>query len=83
MPNVRFSAQVQLQLALGAGDRDVEQAPLLGDGGRGLGVADGDEPVLEAGQVHDRPLEALGRVEGGDVDGVAAAGRAGRTWRCR
>jgi hypothetical protein len=34
-------------------------------------MGDGDEAVLQPGQVHDRPLQALGRVEGGHRDGVA------------
>ena len=62
------------ELALGPGHRHVEQARLLGLGGRGAGVGDGHVAVLDAGEVHGRPLEALGGVERGDVDGIAPAG---------
>ena len=60
-------------LPLGAGDGDVEEPQLLGQGLAGAGVADRDQPLLHAGEVHDRPLEPLGRVEGRDLDGVAVA----------
>ena len=61
-----------MQLLAGPGECDVEEATLLVDRVGVLGKVDGDEALLEPGQVHDRPLEALGRVEGDDLDGVAA-----------
>ena len=61
-------AEVQLPLRPGQGD--VEEAALLGQGGRRLGVGDRDEAPLQAGDEHDRPLQALGLVEGEQLHGV-------------
>ena len=55
-----------VELAPGPRDRHVEQSPLLGPGVGRLGVADGHQPLLEPGQEHDLPLQALGRMEGGE-----------------
>ena len=60
----------------GAGQRDVEQAPLFGFGRGRRGVADRHQALLEPGDEHDRPFEALGAVERDDLDRVA--GRVGR-----
>ncbi len=59
-----------MQGLLGTAQRHVEKAPLLGQGFGVTRVGDGHKPLLEAGDVHDGPLEALGPVEGGDLDGV-------------
>ena len=59
-----------MQSHLGSAQRHVEQAALLGKGGRLAGVGDRDEALLEPGHVDGFPLQALGGMEGGDLDGV-------------
>ena len=54
----------------GAGEGDVEQSPLLLDLGRGLRHGDRQQPVARADHEHDRPLQALGGMDGGEGDAV-------------
>ena len=61
---MRERAQWMCDLALGAGDGDVEQPGLLVLFGSPSGRPDGDRAVLAADDVDDRPLEALGGVDG-------------------
>ncbi len=63
----------KVELILGSGEGNVQQAHLLAQLGPGRGVDDGDEPVLQSGDVDHRPFEALGPVEGDQIDGVVAA----------
>src|SRR5439155_25800379 len=62
-----------MQLLFGSRDGDVEQPALFLDGILTGGMADGDEPALETYEEHDRPFEALGGVEGCQLDTVVAA----------
>src|SRR5437660_8111641 len=61
-----------MELALGAGGRDVEEAALLVARRGSVGPSYRHEAALEAGEEHHRPLEPLRRVERGERDAVAA-----------
>ena len=61
----------EVQHALGAAERDVEQALLLVHRLGRLGVRDRHQPAFEPGDEHGVELEALGAVEREQLDGVA------------
>ena len=60
-------APQDVQLLFGSGDGHMEQAALLSPGCGGTGVGDGHEPVLQAHEMDDGPLQSLGGVEGHQV----------------
>ena len=63
-----------MQRALGAAQRDVEEPLLLVERVGGLGVGDRDEAPFEPGDEDRVELEALGAVEGEQLDGIVAGG---------
>ena len=63
-----------MELAFGAGGGNVEEAPLFGAGVGALSESDRNITVLNADQVHDRPFEALGRMEGAELDAIGDGG---------
>ena len=67
-----------VQLVLGPTQCHVEQAPFLVLGGHGRGPRDRHQAPLEPGDEHQLPLEALGPVEGDEVDAGRLVRRAGR-----
>ena len=71
---------VQVQVVAGPGQRDVEQAVFLGQPVRVTeGHVAGQRAVDQVRDVHDRPLQALGGVDGGDGQVVLVqAGRSGQ-----
>ncbi len=69
-PSARARAYERTQVLPGPRDADVEQAALLLDRRLRLGHRDGEEPLAQADDEDGVPLEALGRVEGGERDAV-------------
>ena len=63
-----------MEFAFGAGGGNVEEAPLFGAGVGALGESDRDVTVFDADQVHDRPFESLGRMEGAELDAIGDGG---------
>ena len=59
-----------MELPAGAGQRDIEETPLLGPVGGRLRVRDRHEPALESGHEHGAELEPLRTMEGEELDGV-------------
>ena len=72
-----------MQVPTRTGDRDIEEAALLGQRIRALRMTDGHETLFDPGQMHDGPLESFGGVERGQFDriavgiGLVGSGRAG------
>ena len=56
------------------GGGNIEEAPLFGAGVGALGESDRDVTVFDADQVHDRPFESLGRMEGAELDAIGDGG---------
>ena len=67
-PGVRAPAHDRWSSRPGPGHADVEEAPLLLDGLRGVGHRDRQEAVGAADEEHGVPLQALGGVERGQGD---------------
>ena len=67
-----------MEIRRGPGHRHIEEPPLLGQGLVGLGVDDGYETLLQPDHVDRAPLEPLGPVKGGQLDGISGAPPAGR-----
>ena len=61
-------------MAAGAGDADVEEAAFLLDLLVGLCVGDRHHALGDADQEDDVPLQALGRVQGGEGDALDGRG---------
>ena len=64
-------------MAAGAGDPHVEEAALLVDRPLSLGEGDGHQPLGESCEEHRVPLQAFGRVEGGQGDALHGGGMLG------
>ena len=63
-----------MELALGAGGGDGKEAPLFGAGVGALSESDRNITVLNADEMNDWPFEALGRMEGAELDAIGDGG---------
>ena len=82
-PNRSVVVPAAPELVFGPGQRHVEKAPLLVDGGGGLRRREGHQAGPEAQDDHRGPLQALGAVEGGEDHVIPfIPGRRGAAPRC-